>query len=343
MRSRINRWLVALCDPQGLADLPAGRMPLSDVVPLMARAEQQGVGPVVLANLERWAQTQSIHRKQCASAAPLAALLAASRPRILHQAGLALMLRAASGALVRALAAARVPATVLKGTDFADRLYPVAALRPQRDVDLLVPRDALATAEAVLGGLGYAAVPDPPRKYKDGYGQRIWRRDDAGAVVELHWNLVNSPAVRRGISVLYEDLTFEPAVMPGSLPRLTAASCVLLAAVHGATSHSFERLQLLCDIRQLARGAAGPIDTAWLADAASRTGSLSALGVALRLTAQTLRCPSCSVLCQSLGPRLPSRWSWVLTPAVVLGEAPLGAVRRQLFRHLQKNPPCSSL
>ena len=92
-----------------------------------------------------------------------------------------------------------IPAILLKGTEFADRLYSEPGLRPFRDIDIMVSKKALADAGTALADLGYQAQAAPVMKYAGGYGQHSWRLTGGrGATVELHWNLVNSPG---GLSI----------------------------------------------------------------------------------------------------------------------------------------------
>ncbi len=389
MRSRASLWLRALCDPAGLDEqsvvhLPAASIEEPGVERLQDLARDHGVLPAVCANLNRLLHAGPQGQGAGCNVENLQNVLLKARQELLRQAGTTLVLRSAAVAAAAAMAKAQVPAIILKGTDFADRLYPAPLLRTQRDVDVLVPAGAVPAAQDVLRDLGYQPAPPPRLKHPGDYGQESWWPPDlAGGPVELHWNLVNSPTVRRGVNVGYEDLSFEAAtdlcdtVSPrGDASRTTApragrqqavatvvavqsrpaarppvaalsvptpASCLLIAAVHGGTSHSFERLQLLCDIRQLARRAAGAIDVGWLAQTARRTGAAGTLATALRLTARALNCVHSAELLIELGLQEPPLWRWVLTPAVVTGEAPLTRCRQQLFRQLLKKSQRASM
>ena len=113
------------------------------------------------------------------------------------------MLRRQWQALAVPLAEQGIPAMVIKGPDFADRLYSHAGLRPFRDIDLLTPRDARPAVESAMARIGYRRAPQPPLKHAQEYGEETWHLADRGGSggVEVHWNLVNSPAIRAGISV----------------------------------------------------------------------------------------------------------------------------------------------
>ncbi len=225
---------------------------------------------------------------------------------------------------------------MLKGPDFADRLYPDPALRPFTDLDLLAPPAAVPQVEAALEAVGYRPEPAPKRKHAGGYGERAWRLPDAPTgAVEVHWNLVNSPPLRRRVSVEYDDLQLETA---DGAPRPTAASLLAVAAVHGATGHRFDRLQVLCDVCQAARGAAGELDEEWLAEFGRRTGASEVMATALHLAGRALGEPRCEELRGRLFGRRPGAATrLLLTPAVVLrSRRPLARLRRQLYRELLK-------
>ena len=323
-----DAWFFALADPALPAPPPA--CPTTpDPAQLCELADWHGVLPAVTRNLRR-----------LDAAAPWArVVLARAEEPLLGRVAFSLRLRKQLEPIVSAFAAAGVPALVLKGPEFADRLYPEPVLRPFTDLDLLLPRNALGDAGAVLGRLGYRRDPEPRRKHPGDYGEETWGLGEpAAGAVELHWNLVNSPPLRRRCSVEFGDLAIESAAA-GALPTATPASLLLTAAIHAAASHRFDRLQPLCDVCQATRGAAGPLDAAWLGDTARRTGSAFALATALRLAGAIFREAACTSLvgeaaCLSRAGRLCRR---LLTPRTVLHSRTLGAgLRRQLYRELLK-------
>ena len=361
-------WLLALSDPAGLrpgearpgrgeagprAALPDGRLRAANFATLCGLADRHGVLPSFLANLKqatsedgpgrivRSPRTASAKRREDDATARA---LADAERRLVRQTGLAMLLRGQAAELVAALAESGVTALVLKGTDFADRLYPRPGLRLFRDVDILISESARARTDLCLERLGYQATA-ASLKYASGYGQCGWRRPEAhGGTVEIHWDLVNSPSLRRAVSVPLEALQVERPAPPhtgrmaGGLSRLSPASMLLAAAVHGATSHAFDRLQVLYDVTQAARGAAGPLDEAWLAEAAKRTGAAFALEVALALAGEVVAEPQCGELLARLRlPRSTRLWKPVLTRGVVLrAHSPWDGLRRQAFRELLK-------
>jgi hypothetical protein len=172
-------------------------------------------------------------------------------------------------------------------------------------------------------------------KHETGYGEESWRHPARpGGMVEIHWNLVNSPSLRRALSVTYEDLQLE--VQGRSRP--SAAAVLLIAAVHGVASHGVDRLQVLCDVVQAVRGTAGALDETWLAQAIPQTGTDRALATALALAYKVYREPACLDLMKRLGIE---RQAWpgklLLTCGVILrAHAVRDSFRRQLLREFLK-------
>ncbi|MFW6108301.1 MAG: nucleotidyltransferase family protein [bacterium] len=328
MRGRaFDAWFLAVADPARAA--PPPRCPRGlEPARLCDFADRHGVLPAV---------TRSLRRTEARDAGQRA-VLAEAEERLRRRVGFALLLRKQLEPVAAAFAEAGLSAVVLKGRAFADRLYAEPFLRPFTDLDFLLPRDALADAAPVLERLGYRRAPEPRGKYPGQYGEQTWRlADPKMGAVELHWNLVNSPPLRRRCSVALADLAVEgPAA--GGLARPTASSLLLIAAVHAAAGHRFDRLQPLCDVVQAARGAAGPMDEDWLAETAGRTGSAFAVATALRLAGAAFGEPACADLAARVRP---GGRDWLerrlITPRTVLHAQAVGAgLRRQLLRELLK-------
>ncbi|MBM3860522.1 MAG: nucleotidyltransferase family protein [Verrucomicrobia bacterium] len=303
---------LALPDATTAPDLP----PLSttDFTRLGQLARDHGVLPAVVMN----AAKLTSH-----NVAPL-------QESLLAPAALAITLRIRLAPILAALRQRDVSAVVLRGPDFADRLYPQPGLRLFTDLDILVPRARLDDAGEALRALGYELRHIKNLKHADPYGEQLWKHPDHGQEqVEIHWNLVNSPALQQRVSVELADLSFEPGAQ-----RLSPASLLLMTAVHGATSHSFDRLQILCDIRQIARL---DVDAAALAAACRRTGSVFSVVAGLALAERAFRDDACRRLRRQLAAdSLFARC--VLTPRVVLRSGLfVNKWRRQLFRQLLKS------
>jgi len=209
-------------------------------------------------------------------------------------------------------------------------------LRPFTDLDLLVPRTAVDDTGEIVSRLGYVSQ-DPSMKHADGYGERRWIRPDRReGAVEVHWNLVNSPTVRRGVTLSWEDLAFETRGSDG-VARPTGAARLLIAAVHAAAGHGFDRLQPLYDICLASRRCETPADIHWLSEAVERTGAHVPLAASLALCRRLFDEPACSRLQRAIGLPRCGTWSVLLTPGTILrGHARRDSFRRQIFRELLK-------
>jgi hypothetical protein len=192
----------------------------------------------------------------------------------------------------------------------------------------------------VLRQLGYRPEDESGGKYAGEYGESAWRlAAPPQIVVELHWNLVNSPSQRRVVSVAYDDLQLEPLDRNGlTCQQPTVASILLLSAIHAGIGHRFDRLQLLCDIGQVCRGVAGPIDVDWLRETIARTGGQRVLAIALHLAGNILQEPLCDTICDRLQRgRLGPSWRLLLGKSLVLrSTSPFNKLRRQVLREILK-------
>ena len=136
----------------------------------------------------------------------------------------------------------------------------------------------------------------------------------------------------------YSDLRFQKQDNGHGSNRLCPSSLLLVAAVHAAGSHFFDRLQLLCDLRQLLRGAVGDIDENWLVEIAKSTGSNLAIATALNLVEKVFASNDSRAVLHQL------RLGWagaiarmLLNPQVVIhSQRTWHTMRRCWFRELQK-------
>jgi hypothetical protein len=331
--NQIHSLLLALADPRGPAGVIALAPPESEQLRrLLELADRHGALAIVMENLKPLAGQGN---GPWNSFQPDPAAWEWARQQLRHRTVLSLVLRQQAQELTSHMHEAGLPAIVIKGCDFSDRLYSHPSLRPFTDVDLLIPERILPEARQVFRNLGYLPVP-VPMKHATGYGEESWRQPARpGGTVEIHWNLVNSPSLRRALSVTYEDLQLETHQ---SRPRPSAAAVLLIAAVHGVASHGVDRLQVLCDVVQAVRGTAGVLDEAWLAQAVSHTGTERALATSLALAHKMYREPACLDLMKHLGI---GRRAWagklLLSRGVILrAHAARDSFRRQLFREFLK-------
>ncbi len=304
----------------------------SSLRPLLDLADWHGVLAIVMENLKALAERAP--GSSAASAADPAAW-EWGRKQLRLRAGQSLALRRQAQELTGSLREAGLPVFVLKGSEFADRLYPHPALRPFTDVDLLVPHRAIPEIRQLLAASGYGTVTEP-MKHPTGYGEETWQHPQRTlGLVEIHWNLVNSPRLQRAVSVTYEDLQPDPGHLP---PRPSPAALLLIAAVHSVVGHGIDRLQPIGDVVQAVRGAAGGLDEAWLDQALARTGAGRALATALAFAHRIYGEAECLALGQRLGiQRRAWPGKWLLTRGAVLrAHAASDSFRRQMLRELLK-------
>jgi hypothetical protein len=142
--------------------------------------------------------------------------------------------------LLAAFAAAGIPVLPLKGPMLAERLHADVALRPARDLDLLIrPTDAQAAGE-VLRAQGFLAAP-----YPEDY-QHAWTRNST--LVELHTEVENPLAFNFHTAQAFARA--EPSHFHGQPAlRFTPADELLYLCLHGVR-HRFERLSHSLDIAQ---------------------------------------------------------------------------------------------
>jgi hypothetical protein len=326
----LYRALLALSDPQ-LPD--AERVPcewlLEGWPQLLTLADAHGVLGLVLHNLDK------------RSAGSEVAGLPRARQSWRAQLVKTMKLRQFGQQLMAALIAAEVPAVLLKGPDFADHLYPQPALRPTRDLDLLVPQDRWPEAHTVLRQFGLrVARRHAGRTLTQDYGEQAWRREPFdGTFVDLHWNFIDKAGQRRRLRTAFDDWNWAKQPAIGGVRLVSTPEIrLVIAALHATISHQFERLLHLSDLRQAARQLA-EADLAKLQELLDRTRTQQVLAVALAVVARVLSDESSARLAARLrgcrpNPPLASR---LITIHTVLGTGrPLAYVRRRLLREWLK-------
>jgi hypothetical protein len=194
-----------------------------------------------------------------------------------------LFLDAVAAEVTKALAAEGVRSVLLKGPVTARWLYPgEPGARPYRDVDLLVPPDGHAAAEAVLAERGFERSRPARLAGEIELHGHEWRRSSDDAVVDLHRSLhflenVPAPLVWQLMSERTE--AFEVAGATVEAPGL--AWRALNVVLHAAPEGPPER-QSWAD---LARALDVVDDDLWrqAAALASRLDVVAAMGAGLRL------------------------------------------------------------
>jgi hypothetical protein len=263
-------------------------------------------------------------------------LLARTNEALLQDVARAMLLKRTADELLGAASRSGIPVALVKGIDFAQEAYGGLQKRTFSDIDLLIPDRDQERLAAVLTGQDFTALV--PRKMRFQRTERQWIKPDAHGnviLVEVHTDMIHDPKLRRRMTMTYD--LYADARYGG----VTPASRLVLAALHGAASHLFGRLQYVVDGLMIARTG---VDRVELEERAALCGALLPLKTMLRLGAAIYD----SVECRDLLNKLPPvRWSGLetklISPSMVL--AAKGSHRwillpqRYLYRRLLRSIP----
>jgi hypothetical protein len=210
-------------------------------------------------------------------------------------------------AVLSGLETADVGAMPVKGLVIAEQLYGSLSLRPAADLDVLVRRDDLPAARAVLRGIGFAQRETPGFKaLTHEFHDPAWGigsgRDHIR--LELHWALWADSERRLGTAGLWERSV--PATLLERPVRVLALEDTLLhLAIH--RTRSALRLRWVVDIAELLRRRGDEIDwDAYLARART-AGARTSSWVVLTLARDLLGAPLPDAVVDELRVRLPKR------------------------------------
>lgn len=215
-----------------------------------------------------------------------AAELAAAAARIARQ-----NLRAAAESvrLTRALDRAGLPHLFVKGVTLGKLVYGDISLKAGWDIDLLVGREQLGSAAALLESAGYAlAIPEPGRRgqleqWHDHSKESLWRSADGAVWVELHTALSDNPLLLGGVG-LGSPLRRVEIAGGMSLPTLEHDELFAYLCAHGASSAWF-RLKWIADLAALISEAdSGEIERLYRRSVALGAGRTAALALLLAAT-----------------------------------------------------------
>jgi hypothetical protein len=207
---------------------------------------------------------------------PPAALTDEWRKSCRRSAGRALRQQAELMRLDRLLAEAAIDAWVLKGGAIAWRGWFDPALRPMRDLDLLVPEDRAGAVQQLLLGRGYVGQ-DGANTENDKHLPGL-TSPETGVVIEIHTHLIE-PVGRDGAdrdAALRQLAGTRAQALPGmAIQALSDTDTLLHLILHGALDHQFNNGPLLVfDV--LAMLEHGSIDWAAYWDVAERAGGTRA-------------------------------------------------------------------
>lgn len=132
-----------------------------------------------------------------------------------------------------------VDVLLLKGAALAHILYAEPGLRPSRDIDLFIRREARDAAERALANCGYARMREPDGELARAQRQYV-RRDGAriNHFVDLHWRASNVRLFADALS--FDDAWSSSMVVPFVQPAtrtLGITDALLLACIHRVAHH----------------------------------------------------------------------------------------------------------
>jgi len=166
----------------------------------------------------------------------------------LNRVGQAMLLEGLRHEISAALTASGVPACVVKGPVFSERLYRIRSDRLFSDIDLLVDPARMDEALGVLAGLGYVL----PEKLWDNSRRdmeyKFQHPQHPTVLIELHGDLVHYPLLRRRASFGLDAL-----LAAGDGDGTAPAALLATAIVHATMGHKLDRLVMLVDVLQAVR------------------------------------------------------------------------------------------
>ena len=195
---------------------------------------------------------------------------------------------------------------------------------------MLVAPKAMPRLAAVLTERGFALAEDGA---VDARNEWKWvHRDNDALMIEVHTDVVHAPSLRARLSLTYDDLAEDPEA---------PAACLMIAIVHGAFSHGFERLQHVVDVCQAARALATVADERRFQRLVERVGAGYAATVSLDLAGRLFGEPRCREIALALGSERRGRLARRLIDHAVVTSTQtprriLHSWRRQWFRELLK-------
>ncbi len=188
-------------------------------------------------------------------------------------------------AVMRAFEQSAIDAMPFKGPTLAALLYGDISLRQYQDLDVLVQRQDLSAARAMLLDLDFEPaepMSDAQRAslLASGHHERFVHPASA-ATVELHWSLNDKTLTHRDIEhCWWRDR--QPVTIGGVAMRTLGAERMLLYLCMHAGNHSWARLSWICDFQRALR-AYTSVDWSAVWRMAAENGAQRAVSVGLAL------------------------------------------------------------
>ena len=154
----------------------------------------------------------------------------------------------------RALSDANVRHVFLKGTALGLSIAAEPAVRPMRDLDILIPRDRSVAARDALTGLGFQALPGDLETALDrGYQQPALIHSASGLVIELHHDLAALASIDTAALAAFVRDSAEHVSLGGhSIPVSAPCATFLHLLLHAGPKSLFDcGPLLLADVTML--------------------------------------------------------------------------------------------
>lgn len=234
-----------------------------------------------------------------------------------------------------------VPVRVLKGVAVAKAIIGRFGLRYNHDIDLLVPRDAFDQACQVLELAGYVRVipgpevsPRQVRSWRRLHKDMTFRHAEHGALIELHWRLLDNPAL-----LTRADPMDNPQVLhiagAASIKTLSRELTFVYMVLHGA-EHAWSRLKWLIDLGALL-AAEDEAGVARLHAEAVALGTGRSAEVAIILSAEIFGTPLPPHIGAALASRRRIRWLCDISLRSLAGDGGAREMEDQPFATTLKN------
>lgn len=294
MTKRVETWLARLSDPDGFTSAPLPDVSSGELNALVELSVRHNVHLAVLKNLVDLAKQQpSLLPGGAGSPLPGQAGSALQSLRERRFAEVAANAVIANSAREVMAAMDGLPLALVKGLDFAENAYKGIDRRKFSDVDLLIDPTCEPEVNKRLAALGYELFEPKGKKIEQSERQWTRRGTTTGlSLVEIHTDLVHDPKLRRRMTLTHD--LYASSERGG----ISNSARLLVAAVHGAASHLFGRLQYVVDGMMVARAG---VDAAELRVRAVETGALLPLATMLRLAVEIYDCRASAALLAGLG------------------------------------------
>lgn len=211
---------------------------------ILERAVQYEVAPLIYSNLKKAADSNQVPTKTLEQFKGLYYRQAIQNMNLYHKLKEVLVAFSEEG----------IPVIVLKGAALAELVYQNIALRPMRDLDLLVRKEDLNAADHLLQKLGYFsnALYQTKEWYRDNHHHLApYIARDRTLVLELHHHILWPTAP---VSIPIQDLwqRARPATIASTTTLVFAPEDLLLhVCLHlSCTGEFLGKLRILCDIAE---------------------------------------------------------------------------------------------